>query len=157
MNPVRKRRLVIVLVILTGFSLAVALALIALQENMNLFYSPAQIESGKAPVNQRIRAGGLVEEGSVSRDSDSLRVRFSITDNQGRVTVEYSGILPDLFREGQGVVAMGRLNDGGVLVADQILAKHDEEYMPPEVKKALEDAGRLKEGESEYYQKSDQG
>lgn len=154
MNPVRKRRLTIIVVLLAGLSVAVGLALVALQENMNLFYSPAEIEAGKAPVEQRIRAGGLVEEGSVLRDSDSLRVRFSITDNDGQVPVQYDGILPDLFREGQGVVALGKLNDRGVLVADEVLAKHDEEYMPPEVEKALKDAGRLKEGrEGGYYQK----
>lgn len=157
MNPVRKRRLIIVLVLLAGFSAAVGLALVALQENMNLFYSPAEIDAGRAPLDQRIRAGGLVEEGSLSRDSDSLKVRFMITDNKGRVPVEYNGILPDLFREGQGVVALGKLNGDGVLVADQVLAKHDEEYMPPEVEKALKDAGRLREGEGEYYGKDGDG
>lgn len=148
MNPVRKRRLTIIIVLLAGFSVAVALVLVALQENMNLFYSPAEIAAGKAPVDQRIRAGGLVEQDSVKRDSDSLRVRFRITDNEGRVPVQYDGILPDLFREGQGVVALGKLNEEGTLVADQVLAKHDEEYMPPEVEQALKDAGRLKEGGS---------
>ena len=156
MNPVRKRRLTIIVVLLAGFSVAVALVLMALQENMNLFYSPAEIAAGKAPVEQRIRAGGLVEQDSVKRDSDSLRVRFRITDNDGRVTVQYDGILPDLFREGQGVVALGKLNQNGVLVADQVLAKHDEEYMPPEVEQALKDAGRLKEGSGDgYYPKGD--
>jgi cytochrome c-type biogenesis protein CcmE len=156
MNPVRKRRLTIIVVLLAGFSVAVALVLVALQENMNLFYSPAEIAAGKAPVDQRIRAGGLVEQDSVKRDSDSLRVHFRITDNDGRVRVQYDGILPDLFREGQGVVALGKLNQNGVLVADQVLAKHDEEYMPPEVEQALKDAGRLKEGSGGgYYPKGE--
>ena len=146
MHPVRKRRLTIILVLFAGFAVAVSLALVALQENMNLFYSPAEIETGKAPVQQRIRAGGLVAPGSLERDPDSLKVRFVITDNQGRVPVEYKGILPDLFREGQGVVALGKLNADGLLTADQVLAKHDEDYMPPEVKEALEASGRLKEG-----------
>ncbi len=146
MHPVRKRRLTIVLALFAGFAVAVSLAVVALQENMNLFYSPAEIATGKAPVQQRIRAGGLVAEGSLERDPDSLKVRFVITDNQGRVPVEYKGILPDLFREGQGVVALGELNEDGMLRADQVLAKHDEDYMPPEVKKALEKSGRLKEG-----------
>lgn len=146
MHPVRKRRITIILALFSGFAVAVALALVALQENMNLFYSPAEIAGGKAPLQQRIRAGGLVAEGSVKRDPDSLTVRFVITDNQGRVPVAYDGILPDLFREGQGVVALGKLTKDGLLKADQVLAKHDEDYMPPEVKKALEESGRLKEG-----------
>lgn len=145
MHAVRKRRLTIILVLFAGFAVAVALAVVALQENMNLFYSPAQIETGTAPVAQRIRAGGLVENGSVERDPESLTVRFVITDKQGRVPVEYTGILPDLFQEGQGVVALGELNSDGLLKADQVLAKHDEDYMPPEVKEALEASGRLKE------------
>ena len=157
MHPVRKRRLTIILTLLAGFSVAVALAMVALQENMNLFYSPAEIETGKAPVQQRIRAGGLVESGSLERDPESLKVRFVITDNQGRVPVEYKGILPDLFREGQGVVALGKLNDRGLLKADQVLAKHDEDYMPPEVKEALEASGRLKENGDYSKERIDHG
>lgn len=140
MNPVRKKRLYIVLAILCGVSIAVALALSALQQNINLFYTPTQIAAGEAPVDTRIRAGGLVEEGSVKRSADSLQVDFVVTDGAHGVTIRYHGILPDLFREGQGIVALGRVNADGVLVADEVLAKHDEEYMPPEVAKAMSDA-----------------
>lgn len=143
MNPVRKKRLIIVLAILAGVGVAVALALTALQENVNLFYNPTQIVAGEAPQDARIRAGGMVKEGSVQRSADSLDVAFIVTDYQSDVTIRYRGILPDLFREGQGIVALGRLNDAGELVADEVLAKHDENYMPPEVTKALQDSGKL--------------
>jgi len=143
MNPKRKKRLILVTGMVFGLSLAVGLTLVALRDNINLFYSPAEIQAGSAPEDRRIRAGGLVEYDSVKRDPASLRVDFRITDMEGSVPVVYEGILPDLFREGQGVVALGTLS-GGVFTADQVLAKHDEEYMPPEVAEALERAGRLK-------------
>jgi cytochrome c-type biogenesis protein CcmE len=147
-NPVRKKRLYIILAILAGVGVAVALALSALQQNINLFYTPTQIANGEAPQDTRIRAGGMVEEGSVQRSGDSLDVQFVVTDFAKRVTIRYHGILPDLFREGQGIVALGKLNGDGVLVADEVLAKHDENYMPPEVTKALKESGQLpnKEG-----------
>lgn len=149
MNAVRKKRLYIVLAILVGVSAAVGLALSALQENINLFYTPTQIANGEAPKDTRIRAGGMVAEGSVKRSADSLNVEFVVTDFAKNVTIRYHGILPDLFREKQGIVALGKLNADGVLVADEVLAKHDENYMPPEVTKALKDSGRLPaEGES---------
>ena len=141
MNPVRKKRLYIVLAILCGVGVAVALALSALQQNINLFYTPTQIANGEAPEGTRIRAGGLVEEGSVKRSADSLEVDFVVTDGAHEVTIRYLGILPDLFREGQGIVALGRVNEQGVLMADEVLAKHDENYMPPEVMQALEKSG----------------
>lgn len=141
MNPVRKKRLYIVLAIIAGVGIAVALALSALQQNINLFYTPTQIANGEAPQNTRIRAGGLVENGSVKRSSDSLETDFVVTDGAKSVTIRYSGILPDLFREGQGIVAMGKLDGSGVLIADEVLAKHDENYMPPEVMQALEKSG----------------
>lgn len=141
MNPVRKKRLYIVLAILAGVGIAVTLALSALQQNINLFYTPSQIAGGEAPQNTRIRAGGLVEMGSVKRSSDSLETDFMVTDGAKSVTIRYSGILPDLFREGQGIVAMGKLDGSGVLIADEVLAKHDENYMPPEVMQALEQSG----------------
>ncbi len=144
MNPVRKKRLYIVLAILAGVGVAVTLALSALQENINLFYTPTQIAAGEAPEGTRIRAGGLVEMGSVQRSNDSLGVSFRVTDNNETVTIRYQGILPDLFREGQGIVALGRVNGEGVLVADEVLAKHDENYMPPEVSQALEKSGMMK-------------
>lgn len=141
MNPVRKTRLYIVLAIIAGVGIAVALALSALQQNINLFYTPTQIANGEAPQDTRIRAGGLVEEGSVKRSSDSLDTDFVVTDGAKSVTIRFSGILPDLFREGQGIVAMGKLDTNGVLIADEVLAKHDENYMPPEVMQALEQSG----------------
>lgn len=148
MNPVRKKRLFIIIAILAGVGIAVALALSALQQNINLFYTPTQIANGEAPQDTRIRAGGMVEKGSVQRSGDSLDVQFVVTDFVKSVTIRYHGILPDLFREGQGIVALGKLNADGVLVADEVLAKHDENYMPPEVTKALKESGQLpkKEG-----------
>jgi cytochrome c-type biogenesis protein CcmE len=143
MNPRRKRRLTIVLAILVSVSGAVGLALFALEQNINLFYSPTQIATGEAPHGARIRAGGMVVEGSVVRDTQSLLVRFDLTDFAESVPVEYTGILPDLFREGQGIVAQGSLDERGVFTAVEVLAKHDENYMPPEVAQALKDAGTL--------------
>ena len=142
MNPLRKKRLLIILAILVGVACAVALALSALQQNINLFYTPTQIANGEAPQDTRIRAGGMVAEGSLKRGGDSLDVEFVATDYAKNVTIRYRGILPDLFREGQGIVALGKLNAQGVVVADEVLAKHDEKYMPPEVTKALNDSGQ---------------
>ena len=142
MHPIRKKRLTIVLFLLVGLGVAVALTTYALRQNINLFYDPSQISAGEAPVDVRIRAGGMVEEGSVVRAPDSLTVEFRVTDFSASVPVEYTGILPDLFAEGQGVVAMGRLDTNGRFVADQVLAKHDENYMPPEVADALEKASK---------------
>lgn len=138
MHPIRKKRLTIVLFLVAGIAIAVGLTTYALRQNINLFYDPTEIAAGNAPVDVRIRAGGMVEEGSVARDTDSLKVNFRVTDYAASVPVQYEGILPDLFAEGQGVVAMGRLNEQGVFLADQVLAKHDENYMPPEVAEALE-------------------
>tara|TARA_Y100000748_G_scaffold103784_2_gene86618 strand:+ start:288 stop:746 length:459 start_codon:yes stop_codon:yes gene_type:complete len=140
MHPARKKRLILILLVLLGVGAAVALALSALRENINLFYTPTQIANGEVPEGARIRAGGMVVDGSVKRSSDSLDVRFDVSDGAEAVTIAYSGILPDLFREGQGIVALGRVNAEGVLIADEVLAKHDEEYMPPEVAKAMSDA-----------------
>lgn len=144
MNPVRKKRLIIIIAILLGVATTAALGLSALQQNINLFYTPSQIMKGEAPQGARIRAGGLVKEGSVSRSEDSLTVDFVVTDGDADTGIQYRGILPDLFREGQGIVAMGRLNEANVLIADEVLAKHDENYMPPEVSSALEKTGMLK-------------
>ena len=140
MHPARKQRLFVVFLIVLGAATAVGLASFALRENINLFYPPADIVAGKAPVDKRIRAGGMVLEGSVKRDPNSLRVNFVVTDRIAEVPVVYTGILPDLFDEGQGVVATGKLDLTGVFQASEILAKHDENYMPPEVQSALETA-----------------
>ena len=143
MHPLRKQRLIVVLFIIFGAAMAVALASFALRENINLFYSPADIAAGKAPVGASIRAGGMVLEGSVKRDTKSLRVDFIVTDYQAQLPVVYTGILPDLFDEGQGVVASGALDDSGVFQAVEVLAKHDENYMPPEVQSALDAAAKF--------------
>ncbi|WP_411382979.1 cytochrome c maturation protein CcmE [Pseudomonas sp. L7] len=142
MNPQRKKRLLLILGLLLGVAVALGFALSALQQNINLFYTPTQIANGEAPQDTRIRAGGLVEKGSVQRSADSLDVRFVVTDFNKSVPITYRGILPDLFREGQGIVALGKLNAEGVVVADEVLAKHDEKYMPPEVTKALKESGQ---------------
>lgn len=140
MHPTRKKRLTIILFLMCGLALAIGLTTYALRQNINLFYNPTQIADGEAPAGVRIRAGGMVEKGSVQRDPDSLKVTFRVTDFHRSVSMEYTGILPDLFAEGQGVVAMGRMQDNGRFVADEVLAKHDENYMPPEVKDSLEQA-----------------
>lgn len=153
MNPVRKQRLLIVLGIVVGVGLASSFVLYALSQNINLFYTPEQVASGEAPVGSRMRVGGLVVPGTVVRDNETLKVAFDLTDGKGQFTVRYQGILPDLFREGQGIVANGTLVARNEFMADEVLAKHDETYMPPEVQAALEKAGhpgaRLKSSEAE--------
>lgn len=133
MNPTRRTRLVTIIFLVAGGAVAVGLVLAALRENIDLFYPPAKIVSGTAPIDRRIRAGGMVAAGSVKRGAD-LAVSFSVTDHAGaEFVVHYEGILPDLFRDGQGVLATGVLQANGEFVAEQILAKHDENYMPPEL------------------------
>ena len=141
MNPLRKQRLLIILGVLAGLGAAVGLVLYALSQNINLFYTPQQIVSGEAPEGAQMRVGGLVVDGSVRRDTDGLGVLFDLTDGIGSFTVRYEGILPDLFREGQGIVANGTLVRRDYFEAEEVLAKHDELYMPPEVQQALEKAG----------------
>ncbi len=140
MRAKRKRRLILSGLLLVGIGTAVTLTLLALNKNINLFYTPTQVKAGEAPTSQPIRIGGLVEEGSVGRDKKGLTVHFKVTDTAETVAIEYTGILPDLFREGQGIVAQGRLNNQGIFIADTVLAKHDENYMPPEVANALQTA-----------------
>jgi len=146
MHPVRKQRLILVLFVVLFSSAAVGLVMYALSGNINLFFPPAEVAQGKAPVGQPIRVGGMVVDGSIRRGDDSLAVSFDLTDYQANVTVVYEGILPDLFGEGQGAVASGVLNEQGVLVASEVLAKHDENYMPPEVAAALEQSGYDQDG-----------
>lgn len=140
LTPKRRKTLYILLAVMIGVGAAVGLALYALRQNINLFYTPSQLVEQQAPEGRRIQVGGLVMQGSLHREPDSLAVRFTITDLKHQVDVVYTGILPDLFREGQGIVANGRLVDG-VVQADEVLAKHDEQYMPPQVKHAIEQAG----------------
>lgn len=135
--------MILVGVIVIGVSVATFLALAAFQKNLLYFYTPSQIEAGEAPTGYAFRVGGLVEEGSVRRNPDNLAVRFILTDGSARVTVFHEGILPDLFREGQGIIAIGQLQSDGLFKASQVLAKHDENYMPPEVAEALEKSGKL--------------
>ncbi|MGQ7246644.1 cytochrome c maturation protein CcmE [Halomonas sp. V046] len=141
MRAKRRNRLLLVLGLVALCGLAVGLTLYALRSNINLFFSPVQIAAGDAPIERQLRAGGMVKEGTVARDSDSLDVSFVVTDYVDDVEVRYSGILPDLFREGQGVVVVGQLTADGWIRADKVLAKHDENYMPPEVADALKEAG----------------
>jgi cytochrome c-type biogenesis protein CcmE len=147
MHPVRKQRLMVVAFIVVFSSIAVGLVTYGLRGNINLFFPPAEIAAGKAPVGQPIRLGGMVVEGSVRRASDSLEVEFEVTDYKATVTAVYTGILPDLFAEGQGVVAAGVLDEKGVLQATEVLAKHDENYMPPEVAEALGEAHQSATGQ----------
>ncbi len=137
MTP-RRQRMIMVAAIVAGVSLAAFLGLQAFRENVMLFFDPSQIVAGQAPPDKRFRLGGMVAKGSVHKTQGTLDIRFLVTDFKHTVPVTYSGILPDLFREGQGVVAHGRIRDG-VFVADEILAKHDEKYMPPEVARSLKD------------------
>jgi len=133
-NPKRRNRLIIVTFVLVGAAVSVGLVLTALNENINLFYPPDQIVGGDAPVGAQIRAGGMVLDGSVAHTGSELDVEFVLTDYKGaEFKVLYSGILPDLFREGQGVLVRGELDAAGVFQAQEVLAKHDENYMPPEL------------------------
>ena len=133
----RRQRMIFVGVVLIGVAVATALALTAIGENMLYFYSPSQIVAGEAPRGHDVRIGGLVVDGSVARQANGLDVVFELTDTAAAVPVTYTGILPDLFREGQGIVALGKIGNDGVFQAREVLAKHDENYMPPEVAEAL--------------------
>ncbi len=133
----RRQRMIFVGVVLAGVAVATALALTAIGENMLYFYSPSQIAAGEAPRSRDVRIGGLVVEGSIERQANGLDVHFDVTDTAATMRVTYTGILPDLFREGQGIVALGKIGDDGVFQARDVLAKHDENYMPPEVAEAL--------------------
>ena len=141
MTPTRKRRLIALLLIIAGVGIASTIAFYSLQENLLYFQSPSDLAEQPIPVGRQFRLGGLVKAGSVARHGDGLATRFVVTDGPQEVTVEYVGILPDLFREGQGVIARGSLNDAGLFAATEVLAKHDENYMPPEVADALEESG----------------
>lgn len=139
MRAKRKQRLYLVILLVAGLSVAVSLTLMALQQNINLFFTPTQIVDGEAPQGVAFRIGGMVVDDSLERSDQDLSVQFQITDTAKSVPVRYTGILPDLFREGQGVVALGRL-DGNTFVASEVLAKHDENYMAPEAAEAIKQA-----------------
>lgn len=142
MNAARKRKLLWILFFLVILSLVTGLVSYALRQNISLFYAPSDLSKTPPPLYGRIRLGGMVEKGSLHRSTKDLSVEFKITDYKKSITVAYRGILPDLFREGQGIVALGELMDKDHFKADEVLAKHDANYMPPEVKKALKDASK---------------
>jgi cytochrome c-type biogenesis protein CcmE len=143
MTPARKKRLGLITLMIAGIAIGLSFALKSLNENIMFFFSPSEVVEGKAPQDRLFRMGGMVVDGSVSRPGEGLTVMFDLTDNAGSVTVEYTGILPDLFREGQGIVANGKLNSNGAFVAQEVLAKHDENYMPPEVAAAMKSKSDL--------------
>ncbi|WP_448546512.1 cytochrome c maturation protein CcmE [Thalassotalea fusca] len=160
MNPRRKKRLTITLSVLFSIGAITSLVLYALNENMDLFYTPAEIVNGKddtgikPAIGQRIRVGGLVVPGSVNRDPNNLKVSFDLTNKGEMVTVKYDGILPDLFREGQGIIANGVLVTETLLEASEVLAKHDENYMPKEVAESLGEQHQAPDYSSEQLDKN---
>lgn len=141
MRPKRKQRFIFITILFLGFSSAAALGVYALQKNKTYFHTPTEIVAGNVQQDKLFRVGGLVVEGSVNRFSDGVTTEFDLTDTSGTVTLRYKGLLPDLFREGQGIVAQGKLNADGIIIAQEVLAKHDENYMPPEVADALKESG----------------
>jgi len=141
----RHKKLMVIVLGLAGIGIAAALVLNAFQSNLVFFFSPSDVAQGKAPTDRAFRIGGLVEDGSVKRDPDGLTVNFVVTDTAKSIPVTYKGILPDLFKEGKGVVAEGKLDAGGHFTATQVLAKHDENYMPPEAAHALEQAAKAQQ------------
>lgn len=145
MHPIRKQRLQIVLLIVVASSLAAGLIAYMLGQNANYFFTPSQVLQGEAPENITIRAGGMVVEGSIERSPNSLDVSFLVTDGMGNLKVNYSGILPDLFAEGEAAIATGKLDGDKILHASLVLAKHDENYTPPEVADAMNQAYKLKQ------------
>ncbi|MGJ8664415.1 MAG: cytochrome c maturation protein CcmE [Marinicella sp.] len=140
MTPTRKRRLILILMVATGVAIAVAIFLTAFKENIMFFKSPTEVTALDYPENRSFRLGGMVKENSLTRIPDSLKVQFIVTDFAHDVLVEYEGILPDLFREGQGVVTIGKMASTELFKAEEVLAKHDENYMPPEAAGALKEA-----------------
>jgi cytochrome c-type biogenesis protein CcmE len=141
--------MITVVAILAGVGIATAFALQSFQKNLLYYYSPSQIQAGEAPSTRSFRVGGLVENGSLKREPGSLEVRFTLTDYAHQQSVSYTGVLPDLFREGQGVIARGKMGSDGMFVAEEVLAKHDENYMPPEVKDSLKPHAQASQGASQ--------
>jgi cytochrome c-type biogenesis protein CcmE len=148
----RHKRFAFIIAGLAGLGIAAALVLNAFQSNLVFFFSPSQVVAKEAPTNRTFRVGGLVENGSVARDDDGLTVRFKVTDTAQSVPVIYKGILPDLFKEGKGCVAQGKIGPDGVFYADEVLAKHDENYMPPEAGSAIDKAKHAKEASKSVVQ-----
>ncbi len=140
MKAARKKRLFFIVFLVAGVTLAAGFAMYAFNQNLMFYFSPSDVKQGKAPTNKLFRMGGMVVKGSFVKEQNSLKVHFDLTDYDKIVSVEYTGILPDLFREGQGIISRGKLNDKGVFIAEEVLAKHDENYMPPEVAESLKKA-----------------
>ncbi len=136
MNPTRKRRLTLVLSVIAAAAVAIGLIVFALQQNMNYLFTPSQVQTGQAASYKNFRLGGMVKAGSIQRSNDSLKVTFTVIDASGSMPVEYTGILPDLFRDNQSVIATGHM-DNARFIATEVLAKHDETYMPKELKDAM--------------------
>ncbi len=136
----RHKRIAFIAAGLAALGIAAALVLSAFQQNLVFFFSPTQVVAKQAPLNKTFRVGGLVESGTLKRDNDGLTVRFIVTDTAKSIPVIYKGILPDLFKEGKGCVAQGHIGSDGVFYADQVLAKHDENYMPPQAGQAIDTA-----------------
>lgn len=139
----RRKKLGLIVLMVMGVGVAVGMVTMALKENINLFFSPSQVVAGEAPMDHTFRIGGMVRTGSVRRSNDSLDVAFDVTDTAKNLPVVYTGILPDLFREGQGIVAQGKLRADGTFIASEVLAKHDENYMPPEAAEAIKNAQKM--------------
>lgn len=154
MHPLRKQRLQFVILIVVAATVTVGLVVYMLGQNANYFYTPSQIAAGEAPQGVHIRAGGMVVEGSVQRSPDSLDVQFAVTDGASLLVIQHSGILPDLFDEGEAAIAAGMIDDNLVLQATEVLAKHDEKYTPPEVADAMNEAYQRKQ---EYKQTQKSG
>ncbi len=142
MKP-RHKKMIVIAASVGALAISVVLVLNAFQSNLVFFFSPSQVVAKEVPIGKSFRLGGLVEEGSLKRDGDGTTVKFAITDTAEVIQVAYTGILPDLFKEGKGVVAQGKMADDGVFYADEVLAKHDENYMPPEAAEALERAAKV--------------
>ena len=146
MTPRRKKTMFIIIGGLVGLGLAVGLILYALKNNVSLYFTPTQVFNKEAPQGRSFRIGGMVEVGSLKRENDGLTVHFNVTDTSKTMPMIYKGILPDLFKEGKGVVAQGKLDADNVFIAEEVLAKHDENYMPPEAKDAVDKASKAKAG-----------
>ncbi|KAA3638431.1 MAG: cytochrome c maturation protein CcmE [Proteobacteria bacterium] len=138
MTPTRKKRLILISLVIMGVAVATAIFLTAFKDNIMFFKSPTEVSQNDYPENRSFRLGGMVKEGSLQRLENSLKIQFTVTDYGADVTVEYEGILPDLFREGQGVVTIGQMRSDNIFAAEEVLAKHDENYMPPEVADVLQ-------------------
>ncbi|MBV1930753.1 MAG: cytochrome c maturation protein CcmE [Porticoccaceae bacterium] len=147
MKPARRQRLQLVIFIVSVASIGIGLAVYALRDNINLFYTPSQVMAGEAPEDTRIRVGGMVVTDSFSRQEDSLEALFDVTDGAANIRIHYNGILPDLFSEGEAAVAIGRWTSDGIFQAEEVMAKHDEEYTPPEVADAMEKAHSQRSGQ----------